>query len=203
MRGLTLMSLTLASNLAVASASSLPIMLREVSPDLTCGSTGAGTAGYTCPTGMVSQPLTSTSFHPIMLTLYPSAARNSESPTGKSSLDSTNQNTVVIAATLPTTVTPAMAASLLLATRVSTMVVLATLEVDYVALPTAMLCVLRPSAALLKGRMPRRTSHRRQRLTLLGTVARQLITARLRTACSTMDRLAMPTRSPREPTLPP
>ncbi|ETS87036.1 hypothetical protein PFICI_00864 [Pestalotiopsis fici W106-1] len=52
MRGLTLMSFTMASNLAVASASSLPIMLREVSPDMTCGSTGAGTAGYTCETGM-------------------------------------------------------------------------------------------------------------------------------------------------------
>lgn len=43
------MSYTLASSLTVASASSLLQTKRDVSPDLTCGNTGAGTKGYTCP----------------------------------------------------------------------------------------------------------------------------------------------------------
>ncbi|KAI1845686.1 hypothetical protein JX266_008297 [Neoarthrinium moseri] len=51
MRSFNLMSFTLASSLAVASASSLLHQQRDVSPDNTCGNTGAGTAGYTCPTG--------------------------------------------------------------------------------------------------------------------------------------------------------
>ncbi|KAI5919252.1 glycoside hydrolase/deacetylase [Camillea tinctor] len=51
MLSLGVMSITLASNVIVASASTLPAWLtqREVSPDMTCGNTGAGTAGYTCP----------------------------------------------------------------------------------------------------------------------------------------------------------
>ncbi|KAH8195227.1 hypothetical protein TruAng_010610 [Truncatella angustata] len=51
MRTFMLMSFTFASSLAVASASSLPVFIRDVSPDDTCGNTGAGSSGYTCPTG--------------------------------------------------------------------------------------------------------------------------------------------------------
>ncbi|KAL7628272.1 hypothetical protein AAE478_002471 [Parahypoxylon ruwenzoriense] len=51
MRSHTLVPLVLAGALALASASTLPVWLtqRDESPDMTCGNTGAGTAGYTCP----------------------------------------------------------------------------------------------------------------------------------------------------------
>ncbi|ORY62299.1 uncharacterized protein BCR38DRAFT_458859 [Pseudomassariella vexata] len=45
------MFLSLASSLAIASASSVLQLKRAVSPDDTCGNTGAGTKGYTCATG--------------------------------------------------------------------------------------------------------------------------------------------------------
>ncbi|KAI0880374.1 carbohydrate-binding module family 18 [Annulohypoxylon maeteangense] len=50
MRSSALKSLTLASQLTISFASTLPPWLsqRDVSPDLTCGNTGAGTKGYTC-----------------------------------------------------------------------------------------------------------------------------------------------------------
>ncbi|KAI1375547.1 carbohydrate-binding module family 18 [Hypoxylon crocopeplum] len=46
-----LTSLVLAGQLTIGLASTLPIWLsqRAVSPDLTCGNTGVGTSGYTCP----------------------------------------------------------------------------------------------------------------------------------------------------------
>ncbi|KAI1503223.1 glycoside hydrolase/deacetylase [Biscogniauxia marginata] len=51
MLALSILSFSIASNIAVASASTLPAWLtqRDVSPDMTCGNTGAGTQGYTCP----------------------------------------------------------------------------------------------------------------------------------------------------------
>ncbi|KAI2609768.1 carbohydrate-binding module family 18 [Hypoxylon fragiforme] len=51
MRSCILVSQVLASQLTVSFALSLPLWLRPrvVSPDLTCGNVGAGTAGYTCP----------------------------------------------------------------------------------------------------------------------------------------------------------
>ncbi|KAK8126024.1 chitin deacetylase [Apiospora kogelbergensis] len=53
MRASSIFSYALASSVVAASASSrLQLLQREVSPDLTCGNTGAGTKGYTCPDGM-------------------------------------------------------------------------------------------------------------------------------------------------------
>ncbi|KAI0025472.1 carbohydrate-binding module family 18 [Xylariomycetidae sp. FL0641] len=54
MRSSSVMSLALAGSLTIALASNLPARLsyRDVSPDMTCGNTGAGTEGYTCPDGL-------------------------------------------------------------------------------------------------------------------------------------------------------
>lgn len=54
MQSYILGSLVLASRVPTGFASTLPRWLsqRDVSPDMTCGNTGAGTAGYTCPDGL-------------------------------------------------------------------------------------------------------------------------------------------------------
>ncbi|KAK6843034.1 chitin deacetylase [Apiospora arundinis] len=52
MRASSIFSYALASSVVAASASSRLQLKREVSPDLTCGNTGAGDKGYTCPNSM-------------------------------------------------------------------------------------------------------------------------------------------------------
>ncbi|KAK8050038.1 chitin deacetylase [Apiospora phragmitis] len=49
MRASSILSYALASSVVAASASSRLQLKREVSPDMTCGNTEAGTKGYTCP----------------------------------------------------------------------------------------------------------------------------------------------------------
>ncbi|KAK8055804.1 Chitin deacetylase [Apiospora rasikravindrae] len=49
MRASSILSYALASSVVAASASSRLLLQREVSTDMTCGNTEAGTKGYTCP----------------------------------------------------------------------------------------------------------------------------------------------------------
>ncbi|KAK8138147.1 chitin deacetylase [Apiospora sp. TS-2023a] len=49
MRSSSILSYALASSVVAASASSRLQLKRDVSPDMTCGNTEAGTKGYTCP----------------------------------------------------------------------------------------------------------------------------------------------------------